>query len=151
MREMIKKIFVATVVSVIIAIPVFAEEMSVESTLVYTCEDSFFVSIPETIVVGEPSYVEATDINIAPGKTVYVDIASPNDYVEISSVNDSSNQLHVFFQNAEGTAVTVMNPSIATFEYGESGDKEFNTYIENATNAIAGDYSGSVMFNIRCE
>ena len=67
--------------------PVFAEDMDIQSTLIYTCEDSFCINIPETIIVGEETNVEAIDVNIAPDKMVKIDLSMPNDYVEIYSVN----------------------------------------------------------------
>ena len=131
--------------------PVFAEDMDIQSTLIYTCEDSFCINIPETIIVGEETNVEAIDVNIAPDKMVKIDLSMPNDYVEIYSVNKEDSILQVYFTSSSGDPVTVSNPTIATFSSSESGTKSFMPYINNTTDAIAGEYTGSVMFSVRCE
>ena len=131
--------------------PVFAEDMDIQSTLIYTCEDSFCINIPETIIVGEETNVEAIDVNIAPDKMVKIDLSMPNDYVEIYSVNKEDSILQVYFTSSSGDPVTVSNPTIATFSSCESGTKSFMPYINNTTDAIAGEYTGSVMFSVRCE
>lgn len=131
--------------------PVFAEDMDIQSTLIYTCEDSFCINIPETIIVGEETNVEAIDVNIAPDKMVKIDLSMPNDYVEIYSVNKEDSILQVYFTSSSGDPVTVSNPTIATFSSSESGTKSFIPYINNTTDAIAGEYTGSVMFSVRCE
>ena len=131
--------------------PVFAEDMDIQSTLIYTCEDSFCINIPETIIVGEETNVEAIDVNIAPDKMVKIDLSMPNDYVEIYSVHKEDSILQVYFTSSSGDPVTVSNPTIATFSSGESGTKSFIPYINNTTDAIAGEYTGSVMFSVRCE
>lgn len=147
-----RKIIVLFLVALIaITNPVFAEDMDIQSTLIYTCEDSFCISIPETIVVGEESYVEATEVNVAPDKMIKVDLSMPNDYVEIYSVNKDDSVLQVYFSTSDGDPVTVSNPTIATFGTGENGIKYFATKVDNTTNAIAGDYTGSVMFSVHCE
>ena len=147
-----RKIIVLFLVALMaITNPVFAEDMDIQSTLIYTCEDSFCISIPETIVVGEESYVEATEVNVAPDKMIKVDLSMPNDYVEIYSVNKDDSVLQVYFATSDGDPVTVSNPTIATFDTGENGIKYFTTKVDNTTNAIAGDYTGSVMFSVHCE
>lgn len=146
-----KKLFAIIAVMMVIVYPVFADDIIAESTLIYTCDDSFWVNIPETIIVGEEASVEAMDVNIAPGKSIHVDISSPNDYVEIHSASDPNSTLHVFFNSADGGQITVIHPTVATFGSGESGSKQFTTYIDNTTDAIAGEYTGNVMFNIHCE
>lgn len=147
-----RKIIVLFLVALIaITNPVFAEDMDIQSTLIYTCEDSFCISIPETIVVGEESYVEATEVNVAPDKMIKVDLSMPNDYVEIYSVNKDDSVLQVYFSTSDGDPVTVSNHTIATFGTGENGIKYFTTKVDNTTNAIAGDYTGSVMFSVHCE
>lgn len=82
--------------------PVFAEDMDIQSTLIYTCEDSFCINIPETIIVGEETNVEAIDVNIAPDKMVKIDLSMPNDYVEIYSVNKEDSILQVYFTSSSG-------------------------------------------------
>lgn len=147
-----RKIIVLFLVALMaITNPVFAEDMDIQSILIYTCEDSFCISIPETIVVGEESYVEAAEVNVAPDKMIKVDLSMPNDYVEIYSVNKDDSVLQVYFSTSDGDPVTVSNPTIATFGTGENGIKYFTTNVDNTTNAIAGDYTGSVMFSVHCE
>lgn len=150
--KILKNTFAICVAIILINCYVFANEnIMLESTISYTCDDSFCVTIPQTIVVGEEVNIEAMDVNIAPGKTIYVDLATANDYVEIHSVVNPDSILLVYFNSSDGNQVTGFNPTLATFGYGESGSKHFTTYINNTTDAIAGDYTGSVMFNIRCE
>ena len=147
-----KRMIGAFLMAVILLVsPIYAEDMSAEATLKYTSEDTFFIQIPETIIVGETCQIEAVDLNIAPDKTVHVDVGMADDYIEITSVNDSNNKLRVAFHNEDNEQLNAGNVSLASFVKDGDTVKDFTTTVEDTTNAIAGDYTGNVTFYIYCE
>lgn len=55
--------------------------------------------------------------------------------------------------NGIGEELTVTNLTIADFDSGVAETKTFSTYAETTGNEdmIAGEYMGTVMFNIHCD
>ena len=60
------------------AAPVYAEEQTAQATVTYTCEDNFYIEIPETIAVGEVCYINAVEVNISPTKSVELSEGLPD-------------------------------------------------------------------------
>lgn len=150
-----KKVFCLVLsLLMLMATPVYAEEQTAQATVTYTCEDNFYVEIPETIAVGEVCYINAVDVNIAPSKSVYVDLMiNPNSYVTIYNEVDESQSLDVYFQREDGTTLSVTDLNLACFQYGSSGTSQsFTTYINSdMAGKMAGQYSGIAMFSIHCD
>jgi hypothetical protein len=146
-----KRFLALIVATMLFAVPVYAENYEVSSTLIYTQDDSFCIQIPETIYVGEQSVIEAVEMNIAPNKTVYVDLNHVDGYVEINSVNDPSSSMNVYFRSDTGTDLNVTNLTLASFASGDNTLKEFSTYTDGTDNPVAGEYTGSVSFYIHCD
>lgn len=61
------KLFVTTLMILAFTCITYADEF--EATVVYTADDSYIVEIPETIVVGEPSYITVSDMDVADNKS----------------------------------------------------------------------------------
>lgn len=147
-----KTIAIFLLMAVMCAMPVCASEQTANATVTYTCEDSFFVQIPEVINVGEECSINAVEINISPNKAVYVDLAlSPDEYVTIHSEN-SDDTLDVYFVNSDGEPLSVTNMTLARFDSGsENSSQTFSTYVSETTGKTAGVYTGTAMFNIYCD
>lgn len=132
---------------------VYAQEPQMgSSTLTYTVDDSFWVYIPETMPVGQTAQLQAGDLNIDPSKQVYVSIANidGDNGVKIYNVNDSSATLSVKFKDANGN--TLDKPGAVAGEFSSTGDIiEITPYVESDWDSMAGDYTGTVYFNIYCE
>lgn len=150
-----KKVFCLVLsLLMLMAAPVYAEEQTAQATVTYTCEDNFYIEIPETIAVGEVCYINAVEVNISPTKSVYVDLMiNPNSYVTIYNEADENQSLDVYFQREDGTTLSVTDLNLASFQSGSSGTSlSFTTYInDDMTGKMAGQYSGVAMFSIHCE
>lgn len=150
-----KKVFCLVLsLLMLMATPVYAEEQTAQATVTYTCEDNFYIEIPETIAVGEVCYINAVEVNISPTKSVYVDLMiNPNSYVTIYNEADENQSLDVYFQREDGTTLSVTDLNLASFQSGSSGTSQsFTTYInDDMTGKMAGQYSGIAMFSIHCE
>jgi hypothetical protein len=121
------------------------------ATLTYTVDDSFMVYIPDSISVGQTAQLYASQINIDPSKHVYVRISNMgNDGVTITSVNDSSSTLSVLFRDGEGNTLNQSNTLVGTFSESDAS-LYLTSYIDYDGNAVAGDYTGVVYFDISCE
>ena len=132
---------------IVIALVCVANADEYESTVIYTADDSYFIEIPETIIAGEPAYITASEVNIADGKTISVGIGSV-DYIQIYNQKDTSKPLNVYFEREDGTRANASTP-LATFD--SDGSREFTAVVNDTTNALAGEYSGRVMFEVYCE
>ena len=117
-------------------------------------DDTFNISIPETIEVGEYSTITATSVNVADGKQVKVSVTPTNDNgtITLTHSGNSGETIQVGFNNAEGVSTANTNNVIAQFGYGtELQTSQFYAFVFDSTGARAGDYTGSVMFSIDCE
>lgn len=132
---------------IVIALACVANADEYESTVIYTADDSYFIEIPETIIVGEPAHITASEVNIADGKTISVGLGSM-DYIQIYNQKDTSKPLDVYFETEDGTRASTSIP-LATFE--SDGSREFTAVVNDTTNTLAGEYSGKVMFEVFCE
>lgn len=131
-----------------------AEPQMTTSTITYQADDQFCVYIPETIVVGEPIQISAMDINIDPSKTVRVGFSGfeLNGGITIYNVNDPQSTLIVYFIDESGNLYSTENRTIGFFSNGSSGESfTFTSYVDASTNTLAGQYTGSVSFDIVCE
>ena len=130
------------------------EDQYAESTLTYTADDQFYISVPETINVGGESTVTATGVNIAPNKIirVYVNNFESDSTIPLINVNDSQYKAYAEFYTASGERVDTSGNSIVQFQSGDSGlSKEFNTRLSSNSSDVAGEYTGTVQFRIACE
>lgn len=149
-----KKIFTVIICAMIfvMSITAYASEQTAEATIVYTCDDSFYIQIPDTIVVGEESYITASEVNISPNKTIYVDLVGEGeDHIQIHNDADSNETIDVYFQNSNGEDLRTNNMTLATFDGDSEGSTQsFSTYVQDTTGKKAGSYSGIAMFSIYC-
>lgn len=118
-----------------------------ESTIVFTADDRYLVEIPETIVVGEPAHINISEADIATGKKIWVYLGNGDDEAKIYNEKDRSRPLSVYFFADDGARATTTTP-LAVID-GE-GTKEFTTSIGNLEDAMAGEYTGTVMFDVNC-
>lgn len=131
-----------------------AEPQMATSTITYQADDQFCVYIPETIVVGEPVQISAMDINIDPSKVVRVCFSGfeLNGGITIYNVNDPNSSLIVYFTDESGNLYSTENRTIGYFSSGSSGESfTFTSYVDASSNTLAGQYTGSVSFDIVCE
>lgn len=134
------------------AYPVFASEQMAQATITYTCDDSFFIEIPEAITVGDECTINAIEVNISPSKCVYVDLGHPDGYVRLYNEANENEYIDAYFKDGNGTTLTVTNLNLATFASGSGGSSQtFTTYIDDSTGKTAGKYSGVAMFVIHCD
>lgn len=141
----------AVVISAAATMSASAESQS--ATLHAVVDDTFSISIPEVIEVGEYSTVTATSVNVAEGKQVNVAVMfDAENAVTIHNTVDNSETITVSFNNQNGEMVTSLNPVLVSFENSKAlQTADFYSYISNSENAKAGEYTGSVMFSIECE
>lgn len=142
-----KIIALATVLVMFLAIARVAYADAYESTIVFTADDRYFIEVPETIVVGEPAHVKTLEADIATGKKIWVYLGNGDDEAKIYNEKDRSRPLSVHFFSDDGTRATSTTP-LAVLD-GE-GTKEFTTTIGNPEDAMAGEYTGTVMFDVNC-
>lgn len=150
-KEMnIKNVFLTILIVCMFTMNVHAAEQTAEATVIYTCEDSFFIEIPQTIYVGEENYINAVEVNIAQGKKICVDLMmNPNEYVTLTN---GSEEIDVYFRDSDGNDLTVSNMTIAEFPSGsQNSQKTFTTYVGDTTGKTAGEYTGTAMFYIYCQ
>lgn len=151
------KIIAAIVACVIMVSNVCAfamEDQYAESTLTYTADDQFYISVPETINVGGESTVTATGVNISPNKIlrVYVNNFESDSTIPLTNVNNSQYKAYAEFYTASGERVDTSGNSIVQFQSGDSGlSKKFNTRLSSNSSDVAGEYTGNVQFRISCE
>ena len=116
--------------------------------------DRFFVMIPETIPVGQAVQITAADMNIDPSKRVDVRFfgLEINDGITIASVNDPNSTLVVHFKDENENKFTTSNVVIGSF-YGNGSGQSLTLipYVDDDMGAIAGDYTGTVQFDIVCQ
>lgn len=146
----VKKILLTILIACMLAMQVHAAEQTSEATVVYTCADSFFIEIPQTIYAGEENTISAVEVNVADGKTVHVDLMmNPNEYV---TVNNGSDSINVYFTDSDGKDLTVSHMTLAEFPSGsQNTQKKFGTYVSDTTGKKAGEYTGTAMFYIYCD
>lgn len=138
--------FVAMIATFFAATKVVYADMY-ETTIVYTADDRYSVEIPETIVVGEPAHIKISEADIATGKKIWVYLGNGDDEAKIYNEKDRSRPLSVYFFADDGVRATTTTP-LAVID-GE-GTKEFTTSIGNLEDAMAGEYTGTVMFDVNC-
>ena len=149
MRKIISLILFMTLV---FTCPVFGAEQTAQATLTYTCDDSFFIEIPETIAVGEECSISVVEANISPTKAIYVDLMNnPDEYVQLYNEYDNSEYIDAYFRNSEGNVLSVVDMNLATFQYGENTNKTFTTFVRDTSGKKAGAYSGTAVFYIHCD
>lgn len=139
------KLFITTLIILAFTCIAYADEL--EATVVYTADDSYIVEIPETIVVGEPSYITVSDMDVANNKVIFVTLSGGANEMQIYNQRDTSRPLNVYFTDENGIRASATT-SVAMF--WAEGTKEFTAVVENEQDAIAGEYTGSVMFDISC-
>lgn len=118
-----------------------------EVPVVYTADDHYVLEISETIVVGEPAHIKISEADIATGKKIWVYLGNGDDEAKIYNEKDRSKPLSVYFFADDGVRATTTTP-LAVID-GE-GMKEFTTSIGNLEDAMAGEYVGTVMFDVNC-
>ena len=134
-----------------------AEPQFGSSTVKYTVDDYFYVSIPETINVGTESTISAYETNIAPDKSIYVRIEGldGDGYITLKNDYDSSQTLNVYFKDSNGERYSAMNNLIAQFGINPANETQtitFNSEPDTITPSTrAGSYSGQVYFSVVCE
>lgn len=147
-----KKFFVLLMCTILMmSMTVNAEEQTAEATVTYTCEDRFFVQIPDTIIVGEEVTITAAEVNISPNKTIYVDLmGNGDDHIQIHNEADESETIDVYFRDGNGNDLKTNNMTLASFT-GEGETSTFSTYVNDTEGKKAGAYIGTAMFSIHCE
>lgn len=149
-----KKILCAIlIVTLVLAFPSYASELTAQATVTFTCDDYFYVEIPDTIVVGEVCTINAPEVNIAPNKCVYVDLMNnPDEYVRLYNEADETQTIDAYFMDGEGNVLTITDMNLATFQYGSSGASQtFSTFVNDVTGKAAGQYTGIANFYIHCD
>lgn len=124
------------------------------STVKYTVEDLFYVSIPETINVGSESEIYAHETNIAPEKFIYVRIEGLDSggVIKLQNDNGTSEEINVYFMDENGERFSSENNLVAQFGSHENGRAIINSATDaNPMEVSAGSYSGQVYFSIVCE
>ena len=140
------------VICMLLSCPVHASEQTAQATIIYTCEDSFFIEIPEAITVGEECYINAIEVNISPSKCVYVDLGHPDGYVRLYNESNENEYIDAYFKDSNDNVLTVTNLNLATFASGSDGSSQsFTTYVDDTTGKTAGQYTGVAMFWIHCD
>lgn len=140
-------IALATVLVMFFAIARVAYADVYEVPVVYTADDHYVLEIPETIVVGEVSSFTLSEADIATGKKIWVYLGNGDDEAKIYNEKDRSRPLSVYFFADDGARATTTTP-LAVIE--GKGTKEFTTSIGNLEDAMAGEYNGTVMFDVNC-
>jgi len=133
--------------------PVYAQEpIFGSSTIEYTVEDSYMVYIPESMSIGELTYINADYINIDPDKSIYVNIClDTNDSVILTNVHDSTSTLDVHFYDSNNNTITSQNTLVGTID-GSSTSVSITPYLDYYDQTkTAGKYVGNIYFNIFCE
>ena len=150
MKKM-KRIFATLCVMVLLvtSIPVYAEQTA-SSSIIYTVEDSYYIYIPETIIVGEDINITAQEVNITDGKSIYVKLDGYADHVDVTNIIGDTIPIH--FTNSDGEVLqNDFYSYLAKFESGETNvTKTFYANPGDTTSALAGEYTGIVYFIIEC-
>lgn len=139
------KLFITTLLILAFTCIAYADEF--EATVVYTADDRYYVEIPEIIVVGEPAHIKVSEADIATGKKIWVYLGNGDDEAKIYNEKDRSRPLSVYFFADDDTRATTTTP-LAVID--GVGTKEFTTSIGNLEDAMAGEYIGTVMFDVNC-
>ena len=116
-----------------------------ETTLTYDVPDSYMISIPASITVGDDLQVYGQDVNLSNGKVIKVGYQSANsDGDRIVLENETGDKIYATFEYDEGI-VMPQNGTIG--ELRGSGDTvNIHTVVQGTTGAKAGTYTGSVSF-----
>lgn len=80
-------------------------------------------------------------------KVIFVTLSGGANEMQIYNQRDTSRPLNVYFTDENGIRASATT-SVAMF--WAEGTKEFTAVVENEQDAIAGEYTGSVMFDISC-
>lgn len=126
------------------------EEEYYSSSIDYTIDGYYIVSIPSEIHVGERTWVMADEVNITEGSTIVVEIANLDSYgyIQLTSA-DTSDTLNVRFINSLEGYATKELPWVGSFTSSSSGTGFF--FIPEAVDSYyvkAGYYTGNVDFRI---
>lgn len=140
-------IALATVLVMFFAIARVAYADVYEVPVVFTADNHYVIEIPETIVVGETSSFTVSESDIANGGCVTVKLANDESESAIYNNRDTSRPLRVFYYDEKGIRATSSTP-LAVIRGDET--KTFTTSIGNMEDAMAGEYTGTVMFDVDC-
>lgn len=150
MRKVKKMLAIIFAVLLFCSAPVYAEQTA-SSSIIYTVEDSYYIYIPETIIVGEDVSISAQSVNISEGKSIYVKLEGYADHVDVS--NAFGDTVPIYFYNSNGEVLqNDFSSYLAKFESGEANtSKTFTTNPGDTETAVsAGEYTGIVNFIIEC-
>lgn len=157
MKLVTKVIAASLAATVLFTVSAYAREPEqISSTVTYVADDSYYVNIPASIPVGVDCSISAYDVNIAPGKTVKVRLGNLqyNEGIQLVSENDSSAVLCAKFYDKDAQPYTESNNVVASFNklLGETQTATLRAEVDaTADTVIAGNYSGTVYFDISCE
>jgi len=140
-------IALATVLVVFFAIARVAYADVYEVPVVYTADDHYVLEIPETIVVGEVSSFTLSEADLAIGKQIMISLSNGESESAIYNQRDTSKPLRVFYYDEKGVRASSSTPLAYL---SQVGTKTFTTSIYNPEDAIAGEYTGTVMFDVNC-
>lgn len=152
-----RKVVAMILVIAMIAVPVlfcsqtFAEDFQYgESTVTYDVPDSFWISIPETMPVGQCSYVSSYEYNVSPENHVVVRISNldQNGYITLSNVYDSYSTLNVYFMDDRNITIDGI---VGTLEDSGNILPIVPVLASDISSVRAGDYAGTICFEIYAE
>lgn len=129
------------------------EFQSGQSTVTYTVEGSFMVNIPESMTIGQAADIYAEELNVEPNKALYVRASGFDleDGIFLRNVNDYDSFLVAYFTNDSGEKLTSGNNLVGVFSE-PSTTIHITPHIQDYDSGTkAGDYTGTVYFDISCE
>ena len=158
-----KKRFIAAVMALAMTAALtpttaFADEHSLteagsrETSLNYRVNESFLVTIPMTVTLGDTATIKAENVNLKNGKSLNVTLSGTSEAdnsFKLKTKDNDELDYTVTRESSEGEAVNVgVNVlTVPNTENGGTATLSFNAPASDST-LKAGDYNGSVTFTI---
>lgn len=155
-----KKIFamvLAVCMLISFAIPaVSAEEVQDASTTVtYDVPDSFMLSIPAQIEVGQPAEIAVPTLNLKEGRHVVVKAYGMNDSGELTltGVHDTNNSIIAYMYGANGNILKPGDDTVGVFNIGDEGVAYTisSSILYRPADTVPDTYQGTLYFSAYSE
>lgn len=111
------------------------------TTITYSADDSYVVTIPDSITVGTDATVSVSNVTLAQGYNLVVSVSSKNNW----TLKNGDNTIGYTLKIDDSTIVN--NGTVLTVKSGETASKTLKTTLSGAA-MYSGSYNDTLTFNL---
>ncbi len=155
-RKFMAAVMALTMVSALAPMTAFAANHEVtaadnkETTIEYGVDESFLVTIPMTVTLGNTANITAENVNLKSGRTLNVTLSETSETDNTFKLRTTDNDVLAYTITKDSPNGVDVNIDEAVLTVPDTDTSGTATLSFNAPNSTpkAGDYNGSVTFTI---